>query len=50
MLVEAAQYLLDRDAGCLSQPHPMQTQQFLSEEALEARFTRILRHRSSARV
>ena len=50
ILVEAAQYLLDSDAGCRSLPHPVQTQRFLSEEALEARFARILRHKSSASV
>ena len=50
MLVDAAQHLLDSDAGCLSQSSSMHTQQFLSEEALEARFARILRHKSSVRV
>jgi hypothetical protein len=50
ILVEAAQYLLDSDAGSFSLPHPAQTQRFLSEEALEARFARILRHKSSASV
>jgi hypothetical protein len=50
ILVETAQYLLDGDAGRLQQPHRMHTQQFLTEEALEARFARILRHKSSARV
>jgi hypothetical protein len=50
MLIEAAQYLLDSDAGCSPQPHATDTQQFLSEEALEARFARILRHKSSACV
>lgn len=43
MLVEAAEFLIDRDPSCF-EPAPSHTQRFLSYAEMEARFTRILRH------
>lgn len=43
MLVEAAQFLLDGDAGCCQHCRPGESQKFLRDEELEARFTRMLR-------
>jgi hypothetical protein len=43
MLVEAAEFLMSHDPECF-QPPPPQTQRFLPEAELEARFTRILRY------
>jgi hypothetical protein len=43
MLVEAAQFLLDDDAGCCQHCRPGESQKFLRDEELEARFTRMLR-------
>jgi hypothetical protein len=42
MLVEAAEFLLNQDPECF-QP-PAETQKFLPEAELEARFNRILRY------
>jgi hypothetical protein len=43
MLVEAAEFLLNQDPECF-QPPPAETQKFLPEAELEARFNRILRY------
>lgn len=43
MLVEAAQFLLDNDAGCCQHCRPAESQMFLGDEELEARFMRLLR-------
>jgi hypothetical protein len=43
-LVDAAQFLLDRDAADTITPHPTKPQQFLSETEMDARISRILRH------
>ena len=43
MLVEAAEFLVNQDPAAF-QPPPPQTQKFLPEAELEARFTRILRY------
>ena len=44
VLLEAAVFLLDRDAAGAPQPGETEPQKFLSEAELDARFTRILRH------
>jgi hypothetical protein len=44
MLLEAAQLLLDRDGGFPKEPRQVETQKFLSEDQMEARMDRILRH------
>lgn len=43
MLVEAAEFLVNHDLSCF-QPPPPETQKFMPEAELEARFTRILRY------
>jgi len=48
VLIEAARYLLDHDAGCCEHCRPAQTQKFLPDDEMEARFARILRHPSHA--
>lgn len=42
MLVEAAEFLINRDPACF-EPAPSHPQRFLSDADMEARFTRILR-------
>ena len=42
MLLEAAMLLLDRDAGCCERCRQADTQSFLGEEELEARFAQLL--------
>ena len=42
MLLEAAMLLLDRDAGCCERCRQADTQNFLGEEELEARFAQLL--------
>jgi hypothetical protein len=44
-LVDAAQFLLDRDAADSSTPRLAEPQQFLSQSEMDARFSRILHHR-----
>lgn len=43
MLIEAAQFLLDSDAGCCRHCRSAEPQKFLRDEELEARFAQILR-------
>lgn len=49
ILIEAAQYLFEREASNVS-ARKAQTQKFLSEQQLEARFEKILRHRAESHV
>ena len=44
MLLEAAQYLLDRDTGHVGSTRPGEPQRFLSDSELETRFARLLRY------
>jgi hypothetical protein len=43
VLIDAAQFLLNCEADYYPPAPPAQTQQFLSEDQLEARFSRLLR-------
>ncbi|HEX9202052.1 MAG TPA: hypothetical protein VF865_21020 [Acidobacteriaceae bacterium] len=44
LLVQAAQFLLDHDAGCCQHcRRPAESQKFLASEELEDRFARLLR-------
>jgi len=42
LLVEAAMHLMDQDAGCCAHCRPASPQNFLDDEALEARFAQLL--------
>ena len=42
LLLDAAMLLLDRDAGCCERCRQADTQNFLGEEELEARFAQLL--------
>ena len=44
MLIEAAHFLLDSDAGYCRRCRPAEPQKFLRDEELEARFARILHY------
>ena len=43
LLLEAAMHLLDQDAGCCEHCRPASPQNFLDDEAVEARFAQLLR-------
>jgi hypothetical protein len=42
LLLDAAMHLLDRDVGCCEHCRPAAPQNFLGDEALEARFAQLL--------
>jgi hypothetical protein len=42
LLLEAAMHLLDRDEGCCEHCRPAGPQNFLDDEALQARFAQLL--------
>ena len=44
ILLDAAVFLLGREAAHPGQPDQTEPQKFLSEKEMDARFTRILRH------